>query len=127
MELRPLGPWTDQRNMTSNYVPELGQFIQPGAAEEAAQGSDAAVIGSGPDRAGGRLGVWHHCPELYYFERIAQMSLSDLGVKNWPGRCQHYCQRDEWIKNGGDRAEYNAKENITGPFGHFVAPLVVFG
>ena len=49
-ELGSLGPRTDDGHITLEDVPELGEFIEPGPAEEPADGGDPRVVGGGPAR-----------------------------------------------------------------------------
>ena len=68
-ELRTLRTRTNQAHVADEHVPQLRQFVEPGASEEATDGRDAPVVGRSPHGAGVRFGVGAHRAELVNHER----------------------------------------------------------
>src|SRR5690606_32715595 len=77
-------PWTDQRHVALEHVDELGQFVDRGPAEEAADGSNAGIIANRLHHARDVAAIDIHGAEFKYADRLAVQSLTRLAEENGP-------------------------------------------
>src|SRR5262245_15919538 len=70
-EKRTLGPRSDNRHVALEHVPELGQFVDVGLAQELADWRPPRILFTGEHRSGFGFGVLVHRPELVNHERLA--------------------------------------------------------
>ncbi|OQA42644.1 MAG: hypothetical protein BWY52_02155 [Chloroflexi bacterium ADurb.Bin325] len=109
-ELRPFGPRADEAHLPAQDVDQLGQLIEPGLAQHAADRRDPRVVGQGPDRAGLRLRIGPHGAKLDDLEQASGLARARLPVEERPragqgiGGCDERDQQAErdQAHHGGD-------------------------
>src|SRR5438309_5630888 len=69
-ELRPFGSRAYKAHLSDQDIPELRQLVEAEPAEELADPRSPRVSGGRPDRAGSRLSVGGHGPELVHDHRL---------------------------------------------------------
>ena len=99
-EVRALGPRADERHVPLEHVPELRQFVEVEAPQEAAERRAARVVVTRPDRAGLALGVEAHRAELVDRERPAVEAHALLAVEDRAGRGEADERRDDGERDG---------------------------
>src|SRR5205085_2071870 len=80
-ELGALGPRPDEAHITEQHVPQLRDFIDPGLAQETADGGDPGIAGFRPYRAGILFRVVAHRAKLVDDERLAMTADAALMVQ----------------------------------------------
>ena len=100
-DLGIFGTGTDQGHLASQHVPQLGQLVELGEAQPAAEGGDARVILSGDRRTLVGLRAFIHAAELQHAEVPAALACAQAAIKD---RTRRFAA-DEGGEQGEQRCE----------------------
>jgi hypothetical protein len=81
VDLRTLGPWSDEAHFALHDIPELRNLVEPGGSHESADRGNSWIVRASPLWSVG-FGVSAHASEFHHHEGLAQISGSGLLVEN---------------------------------------------
>jgi hypothetical protein len=111
-ELLELGARADDAHLAAQDVPELGQLVEPGLAEEVADRGDPRVPRAG-EREAGHFEL--HRAELEHRERLAPAADAAGPVEDRSGGVEKHRDRDQQPRREGERKDEEEDDQIECP------------